>query len=140
MKFIYVIALLLFFGCGPTEKEKEKIEQEIISVKANMVNLMNESSDLVIHIDQYKTHKSNIELGETLLNEINQELKQADPGSEEEKKLKIKKERIASLLEIEKEKFNSIGDVNLMEKQLASYGKKYDSLEKLLTEKSSLIK
>ena len=42
-------------------------------------------------------------------------------------------------LEIEKEKFKRIGDVSLMEKQLKSYGKKYDSLEKLLTEKNNLI-
>ena len=139
MKFMYVVALLFCFGCGPTEKEIEEIEKEILSIKADMINLMNESSDLVINIDDYKTHKSNIELGETLLNEINQELKHADPGSDQEKTLKIKEKRIASQLEIEKEKFKRIGDVSLMEKQLKSYGKKYDSLEKLLTEKNNLI-
>ena len=139
MKFIYVVALLLFFGCGPTEKEKEQIEQEITAIKADMVNLMNESSDLVINIDDYKTHTSNIEKGETLLNEISQELKKVTPGSEEEKNLKMKEERIMSILAIEKEKLHSKGDLNLMKKELESYGKKYDSLEKLLTEKSLLI-
>ncbi len=140
MKFIYFVVLLLFSGCGPTEKEKEEIEQEILSIKAAMINLMNESSDLVINIDEYKTHKSNIELGETLLNEINQELKQADAGSDEGTNLKMKQERIIRRLAIEKEKLQRKANLNVMEKQLHSYGEKYDSLEMLLKEKTDLIK
>jgi hypothetical protein len=139
MKFIYVVVLLTFFGCGPTEKEKKEIENEIISIKAHMINLMNESSDLVIDIDEYKTHTSNIEKGENLLNEISQELKEATPGSDEEKNLKIREERILSRLAIEKEKLQRKGNLNLMEKELQSYGVKYDSLESLLKEKTNLI-
>jgi hypothetical protein len=139
MKFIYVVSLLLFFGCGPTEKEKKEIEEEIISIKARMINLMNESSDLVIDIDSYKYHKTNIEIGETKLDEINQELKEVAPGSVEEKNLKMKQERILSRLASEKEKLQRTGNLQLMEKQLQSYGKKYDSMEVLLKEKTYLI-
>ncbi len=46
-----LFALFYFFGCGPTEKDKKEIEEEIISIKARMINLMDESSDLVIDID-----------------------------------------------------------------------------------------
>ncbi len=140
MKFIYFVVLLLLFGCGPTENEKKEIEKEIISVKEHMINLMNESSDLVISIDAYKFHKSNIEIGEARLKEINQELEETDPGSDEESNLKLKQESIIRRLAIEKEKLQRQGNLNLMEKQLQSYGKKYDSLEILLKEKTDLIK
>ena len=139
MKFIYVVSLLLFFGCGPTEKEKKEIEEEIISIKARMINLMDESSDLVIDIDAYKYHQTNIEIGETKLDEINQELKEVVPGSIEEKNLKMKQERILSRLASEKEKLQRTGNLQMMEKELQSYGKKYDSLEVLLKEKTYLI-
>lgn len=140
MKFIYVAALLLFFSCGPTEKEKEEIEKEIGSIKANMFNLINESSDLVLDIDDYKTSKNNIQIGETLLKEVSQELSQVTPGSDEEKNLKIKEQKITIELEKQKESFRSKGDIGLMENELKAYGKKYDSLEKLLKEKTQLIK
>jgi len=75
-----------------------------------------------------------------MLNEISLELKGVSPGSKEEKDLKIKEKNIVRRLEIEKEKFKSKGDIDLMEKELQSYGEKYDSLEKLLNEKTYLIK
>lgn len=140
MKFIYVAILLLFFSCGPTEKEKEEIEKEIVSIKANMLNLMKESSDLVIDIDDYKTNKNNIQIGETLLKEVSRELNEVSPGSDEEKNLKIKEEKINIELSKQKESLKSKGDINLMENQLQAYGTKYDSLEKLLKEKTQMIK
>jgi len=140
MKFIYATVFLLFISCGPTDKERQEIEKEIISIKEQMITLMNESSDLVINIDKYNIQKSNIEIGENMLNEISQELKGVSPGSKEEKDLKIKEKNIVSRLEIEKEKFKNQGDIDLMEKELQSYGEKYDSLEKLLNEKTYLIK
>ena len=139
MKFIYVAALLLFFSCGPTEKEKEEIEKDIISIKANMVNLMKESSDLVLDIDKYKTNKNNIRIGENLLKEISQELNEVAPGSVEEKNLKVKEGKVIIELEKLKEDIRNNEDLNLMENQLQSFGVKYDSLEKLLMEKTQLI-
>ena len=139
MKFIYVAALLLFFSCGPTEKEKEEIEKDIISIKANMVNLMKESSDLVLDIDKYKTNKNNIQIGENLLKEISQELNEVAPGSVEEKNLKVKEGKVIIELEKLKEDIRNNEDLNLMENQLQSFGVKYDSLEKLLMEKTKLI-
>ena len=139
MKFIYVAALLLFFSCGPTEKEKEEIEKDIISIKANMVNLMKESSDLVLDIDKYKTNKNNIQIGENLLKEISQELNEVAPGSVEEKNLKVKEGKVIIELEKLKEDIRNNEDLNLMENQLQSFGVKYDSLEKLLMEKTQLI-
>ena len=139
MKFIYVAALLLFFSCGPTEKEKEEIEKDIISIKANMVNLMKESSDLVLDIDKYKTNKNNIQIGENLLKEISQELNEVAPGSVEEKNLKVKEGKVIIELEKLKEDIRNNEDLNLMENKLQSFGVKYDSLEKLLMEKTQLI-
>lgn len=140
MKLIYIAALFLFFSCGPTEKEKEEIEKEIISIKENMVNVMNESSDLVLSIDNYKTNKNNIQIGENLLKEISQELNDVAPGSIEEENLKIKEGKITIELEKLNEKLNNIGDIDSIEKELQSYGKKYDSLERVLKKKAELVK
>lgn len=139
MKFLYLVLLVTFLACGPTEKEKEDIEKEIISIKADMVNLMKESSDLVIDIDAQKIYRSNIKAGEAKLKEIRDELAASVEGSDQAAELKRKEEFLIGRIAKEKEKLQSDEQVTMMEQDLRDYGKKYDSLDELLKKKTSLL-
>ncbi len=139
MKFIYLITLLIFFSCGPSEKEKQKLEEEIKSIKLEMAALLQDSKELTVSFVNYKTKLANIESAETRLEDVRSELEVAAKGSKEYLNLKSMEEGWIRRVETDKQKLLEMGSYDLMEKQIQSFSQEYDSLDEKLKEKTLML-
>lgn len=139
MKFIFLLFIFLCISCGPSEAEKLKLEEEIESIKAEMGLLLYHSKEITVQFVKYKTKLEEIDLAEKSLEKIRTKKKELTIGSEEYLDLEESENKMIKRILFEKEALLKMGNIDSVQIQLQSYGKKYDSLEINLKEKMLLL-
>lgn len=138
--FITIVILCISVGCGPSQEERVKLEEDIQSIKSELVLLLNETKELTLIFANYKTHEENIQLAENSLKKIRIKLNETNKGSKEYSDLKTLEKKVVNAMAVERESLLKIGSIDSVEIQLQNYSKKYDSLERSLKKKSDLLK
>ena len=105
-----------------------------------MAGVLHNSEELTSKFSKYKIQETNIEVAEMSLKKVKTELESTVEGSKEYLDLKTKENGWIRRIAIEKKNLLNMGDYELMEKQLQSYAKTYDSLALLVKEKTLQMK